>query len=383
MMRPLLIAALGAALLVPRPLEAQHGRFPRRILVALAGGVLAGSAAGLYAALRDPQSDQGGCSSSGCVVPVTVAGGVLIGFMIGREMDQLYGLRYRTAPPIRLRGRELPLSIVPTDVWYDARTVLVPGEDAMELVRADESLSSLGVRARGLRGMGPATASAERNTLFVGTPVGLYRFQLAGDQPGTLAHAEEVSAVAQAGSQLALGTGPDVSVLRVRDSLEALGDPVFESGRVVDLVWETNQLWVLTEDRLAAYNVTDDGLTEAGSHEFIALARRVHLSQGMAAVALGSSGVMVLDVRNPAAPREVGTWSGARFAYDVVIRGTTMYVAAGPEGLYVLEIGANGITPRGLARDMGFIAALASDDEALYVLDRTGGRLRRIAFLMP
>lgn len=380
MTRKLLLVLLAVAILAPAPAPAaaQHGRFPRKILVAGLGALIAGSVATIYAVSFD--NEIGGCSSVGCVVPVTVAGGMLVGYMIGRELDQLYALRYRSAPPMRLRGRELSLAVTPTDVWYDARTVFVPGEEAVELVRADPSLASLGLRARGLRGMGPVAADDAGRTMFVGTPVGLYRFPLGTDEPGTLAHPDEVSALAQSGGRLALGTGPDLVVTRLDDSLTAIGEPAFESARVVDLQWADGLLWVLTEDRLAAYRVTPEGATELGAHEFTGLARRFHVEGGHVAVALSSAGVMVLDVSDPAAPAVVGTWSGARFVYDAVIRDSTVWVAAGPEGLYALALGTDGLTATGLARGIGFAAALAADPDALYLLDRSGARVRRIPF---
>ena len=72
--------------------------------------------------------------------------------------------------------------------------------------------------------------------------------------------------------------------------------------------------------------------------------------------------------------------AGAQFAYDAAIHGDSLYVAGGPEGLYLLRLEPEGIRALGLSRDLGFVAALATDDEALYVLDRNGNRLRRLPF---
>jgi hypothetical protein len=55
-----------------------------------------------------------------------------------------------------------------------------------------------------------------------------------------------------------------------------------------------------------------------------------------------------------------------------------VYVAAGPEGLYALRLDTGTFTPLGLARAVGFTAALEAGPDALYVLDRASGVLRRI-----
>jgi hypothetical protein len=68
---------------------------------------------------------------------------------------------------------------------------------------------------------------------------------------------------------------------------------------------------------------------------------------------------------------------GARFAYDVSLAGTRMFVAAGPEGLYVLDVSGD-MTVVGLARDLGFAAAVASFGQFTYLLDRSTNSVRRI-----
>lgn len=355
------------------------GRFPRKWLLAGVGAVITGAIAAVYAA--NFEGDIGGCSAVSCVVPITVGMGALGGFLIGSEADKLYNLRYAHAPPMSLRGQERSLSVLPEDMSLAARTVFITSNGGVELLRADASLESIGLRARGLRGIGAVAADSGSNTLLVGTPVGLYRFPLHGDAPGTLAHPSEISALLTDRRLVALGLGPDFQIARVTDSLEPLGEPVAEMSRVMDFAWASDRLlWVLTEDRLAAYAVDPEtgAAEERGSFAFPALARRLAFGDTIAVVAAGSGGAYLLDVRDPAAPREITNWSGARFVYDVTMAGARTYAAAGPEGVYVLEVEDGRFRPVGLARQAGFVASVESDATSVYLLDRAGAVIRRI-----
>lgn len=355
------------------------GRFPRKWLIAGAGVLVTGAMATMYAI--NFERDIGGCSAVSCVVPITVGLGALVGFLIGSEMDKLYNLRYAHAPPLSLRGKERSLSVLPEDMSLAARTIFVTSSSGIELLRADQSLESMGLRARGLRGIGAVTADSSLNMLLVGTPVGLYRFPLRGDAPGTLAHPSEISALSADGRMVAVGFGPDLQIARTGDSLVPLGEPVQELSRVVDLAWQgSDLLWVLTEDRLVAYAFapSSGALAERGAFEFPALARRFALRDTMAVVAAGSGGAYLLNIRDADAPAEITNWSGARFVYDVTEAMGRFYIAAGPEGVYVMRTEGARLVPVGLARQMGFVASVESDGESVYLLDRAGAVIRRI-----
>jgi hypothetical protein len=369
-----------ALALIATPLEGQqaHHRLPRKWLMAGVGALAAGSVSALYAAYFE--RDIGGCSSSTCVMGVSIAVGGLLGFMIGSEMDHLYGLRYSHAPPISLKGKALTLAVVPTDLSVTQHMAFVTGLEGIEIARADTSLEQVGFKARGLRGIGAVASDSARNLLLVGTGTGLYRFQIRGDEPGVLVYPGEISAIANTGNRLALGLGPDLQLGQVDDSVETIGSLLAGDARVVGLVWQSpTRFWALTEDELAVYDVTQDSVpTKVGAVSFPSLGRRLALQDSLAFVAASSGGVFAVNIRDPASPVEVGNWSGARFAYDVAVLRDLVYVAAGPEGLYVLRFTGTGFTPVGLSRSLGFVAAVEVADGAVYALDRNGGVLRRI-----
>jgi hypothetical protein len=377
MRRALTLALL--LLVAAQPLEGQGqgSRLPRKWLAAGVGALVMGTVATVYAISFD--RDIGSCARASCVIPVSTGLGAAIGFMIGKEMDDLYAVRYGHAPPISVRGRELALTITPNDVVLRDTTLLVTGSEGIEVIRAGPTLERLGFRARGLRGIGPVLPDDRRNVLLVGSSVGLYRFPLRGDEPGTLAYPGEISALSGDGTMIALGLGLEVQLARVGDSVVPAGPAIAESARIMDLRWHGDSLlWVLTEERLAGYARDADTLRPLGAVPFPSLARRFALGNSVALVAAGSGGVYAVDVQNPAQPRELANWSGARFVYDVAAFGDLVYVAAGPEGLYILRLTPEGFAAVGLSRGLGFVAALEAGPGAIYVLDRTGAVLRRL-----
>jgi hypothetical protein len=137
-------------------------------------------------------------------------------------------------------------------------------------------------------------------------------------------------------------------------------------------------LWALVDSSLVALRPAGDSLelvsrTPAGGRGL-----RLSLLDKRVAVALGERGVALFDAADPASPKEVGRWTGARFAYDVSLAWRRLYVASGVEGVYVLDTG-DGLKVEGLARELGFAVALASEGGYTFVLDRTTNSLRRFA----
>ena len=122
MTRGLRLALILAVTAQALEAQAADSRFPRKWMMAGIGALATGAVATVYALSYD--RDIGGCSRASCVVPLSVALGGLVGYMIGKEMDDLYAVRYSHAPPLKLRGRELALTMVPNDVVVHGSTVL-------------------------------------------------------------------------------------------------------------------------------------------------------------------------------------------------------------------------------------------------------------------
>lgn len=385
-MRRTLLVLAAIALLHADVAAAQarrQGRFPRKWLAAGIGMAIGGTAALIYAASRNPDL-RDTCSSSKCVATVSIAAGFISGFLIGREFDQLYNLRYRHAPPLTLRGQAMPLSVVPNDISSRGGAVAAAGEGGVEVVMAGPRLERGDVRARGLRGVIAALPDPLDNHLFVSTGHGLYGFALTGERlAGNLLVAGEVSAVAVRNGRAALVHDGTVKSARLEgDTLVAVSAPRSFQSRATDVAWDAERpvVWILTETALVALAAGDTALGDSlGALPLPGTGRRLVVRGTTIAVAASEGGILLVDATNPLAPRQTAAWSQARFAYDVALGPSAVYLAAGPEGLYVLDPNADGsLSPRGLARGLGFVAALDTDGDNLYLLDRTGGLLRRI-----
>jgi hypothetical protein len=105
---------------------------------------------------------------------------------------------------------------------------------------------------------------------------------------------------------------------------------------------------------------------------------RVTIDKGLAALAMGEKGVALIDITDPLQPKLRGSWTDARFAYDVSIDGQRLFVAAGPEGVYLVNLSGDVPKTIGLARSLGFASAIVSHDGHTFILDRRSNALRRI-----
>jgi len=377
-MRPTL-AMLTAAILVTAPLNAQ--RIPKQWLGAAIGAAIGAGFAGIYAAFTKLE-DKGGCSEPSCVGLVTVTAGGALGFLIGSEFEKKYRQRYLHAPPLSLQGVARPLAITPYNIRLQPERVVVSGSGGVELFDRGTSLASEGLWARGLRNVSSAEVQQGQNVLVVGTAFGLYRFPLVADVPGSLALSGEMSALALGERAVAYADVFDIGLARLEgDSVVPFGNPVEASARVTDLRWDgRGNLWVVTEEVVAVYALAQDGqhLELRAEVPLRTPGRSVDFVGEVAMVATGSGGVIAFDNGDPGDLREVASWTGARFAYDVAAEGADVYLACGPEGLYVLRWTGADFESVGLVRDLGFLAGVEAGPDGVFLIDRTGTFLRRL-----
>ncbi len=372
----LLAAATAAA---PVTLDGQ-GRLPRRVLFTGLGVAVGLGLTAVYSAGEHNRAI-GWCTSGECVGILSTTVGGLVGFMIGREADSHYALRYRSAPPLTLAGRTRALRTRATFVTLDRALLAAWGDEGAELVAALPSLEYLGRRGQGLRNVTDAAVDQDRQRLLLSTPTGLYLYGLAGEAPGTRVLGGEVAAIAPLGRRLAVATATALRLGEASgDSVVWRTDSTTAADRVTDLRWQNDTLlWVLTESALWAYRAAPDGpLAVTGRVDLRGSLRRVDLRDTVAAVAAGSEGVYLVHVGNPAAPRVMAHWSEPRFVYDVAVWANLVAAAAGPEGLYLLQQAGGDLAPMGLDRNAGFVSSVAVSGESLYALDRSGGLLRRL-----
>lgn len=384
----LALAVAGQSAL-PTPGAAQR-HLPRQWLYAASGTAL-GLGITLFYTGHNYNKGLGWCTSAKCVGIVTTTATTLVGYMIGHELEQKYQTRYRLAPPVEMTNRTRILRSRATGLELDGGLVAVMGDDGIELVSAEPRLDYLGQRARGLRDITDVGLRASAASMVVGTGTGLYLYSVTGQTEGLRSLGGEVSAVAARGNRVAVATAGVVRIGTVTgDSVTWRADSSPVPARIADLRWENDTLlWVLTEEALTAYTLPTDsggGLVRLGSVTLRGPARRLAVlpGGGSVAVAAGAEGAYLIRTSDLAAPQVEAHWSEPRYVYDVALwrdsdQGPpSLYVGAGPEGLYILRHDGVQLQAVGLVSNVGFVAALAAGPDALYALDRTGGVLRRI-----
>ncbi|MGI8496564.1 MAG: hypothetical protein ACR2OG_03130 [Gemmatimonadaceae bacterium] len=375
--RALLAAAIGATVLtIPGSAGAQsigvprvEHRRPRSVLYALFGAIT-GAGAGASYIFTQGQSEPGTCGSASCVVTVTVGVGGLIGYIIGREYDQLHALQYRGGAPLHPPMVTTQLAGEPVVLAARDSTVLVGGSAGVQLIRSGVGLSAVGQRAGGVRGIVALDMAPSGGPLAVGSVSGLYLYPPTKG-PGTLVREGNVGAVAMSSTAVYFGAGTRIEVAPLRADTTRVWPGVELGSPVRDLELDSRGLlWVVTDSQLVSLRITGDSLTRAGSAMLDFTARRLAIDGTRAVIAAGERGLRLFDISDPAAPRRTGTWTTAHFAYDVSLVGSRLYVAAGPEGVYLLDVSTSVPTTIGLVHELGFAATLLSHGGSTYVIDR-------------
>jgi hypothetical protein len=230
-----------------------------------------------------------------------------------------------------------------------------------------------------VRGISSLALSSGSGHIGIGAASGFYVYP-PGTAPGALVRDGGTSAAIPAGNRIFVAVGNRVEAVPVgADTVRSW--PGIELGiSVGSLAYDAERsiLWALSDSALMALRPDGDSLTLVGTTKLDATGRRVIADGQRLAIAFGEGGVRLYDAATATAVRETARWSGARFAYDVSFGAGRLFVAAGLEGVYVLDASGTTLTVAGLARELGFATALATRGEYTFVLDRGGNALRRI-----
>ena len=388
--RAALVAAIAATLL-PQPLAAQatsdtspqptgERRLPRRLVYSLVGVAVGAGLMAIYGNVGEGASP-GTCTSKSCVGAFAMTGGALVGYMIGREFDQLHALRFRTGAPLEPPSLDVPLLGEPLHLTVRDSVVAVGGGFGVQVFSSGASgVKSIGRRATGVRGIEAVELTPGAHAIAVGSPTGLYLYPpLSG--PGVLLREGRASALAVANQRLWFGVGTRVEGAPVGADSARTWPGLDLGARVTALLGDDARglLWALTDSALVGLRPVADSLERISTLALSAPARRLALKGDRLAIALGEGGLRLVDASDPAAPRPMADWHGARYVYDISLAGDRLYVAAGVEGVYVLSVAGDRLTTLGLARELGFATALRSSGSYTYMLDRTSRSLRRIS----
>ena len=354
-------------------------RIARRYLFAAIGLTAGAAFAGAYLATDRPNTPVGSCYSPKCVATVALVTSTLVGYMVGREFDQLYALRYRGGVPLHPDVTSVSLLGEPSLLATRDSTVAVAGLGGVQLFTSAQSLRASGRRAVTLRGIEALDLAPRGDALAVGAATGFYLYPRR-QGPGTLVREGRTSAVVTATERVYFASGTRIESAPVTaDTTRSW--PGLDIGRTVSfLVLDDSRalLWALADSVLLVLRPVGDSLELLGSHPLPAPGRRVSVLGTRVAVAMGEGGVVLLDAANPVALSERSRWTVGRYVYDVSLVPSRLYAAAGVEGVYVLGTEGDRLTTLGLARELGFAVALASRGGFTYVVDRATTSLRRI-----
>jgi len=351
---------------------------PRRFIFAAVGALAGAAASSAYLFTDDDNSMGGTCTQRKCVVPISVGSGAMIGFMIGREFDQLHALRYRGGAP--LKPPTVSTSTIPSATVIAVRDsiVAVGGAGGVQVLASGKDLRALGRRASGVRGIA-AVDVVPGGSLALGSAAGFYLYP-ARKGPGSLVREGSTTAIAGAPERIFVGVGTRVEAVPPGADTTRTWPGVELGAPVVALAYDGARrlVWALTDSSLIALRPAGDSLERLGAVKTGAGGRRLAVQGARVAVAMGEAGVRLFDAADPTSPQEIARWNVARFVYDVSFGGRRLYAASGIEGVYVLDAGGRQLVTEGLARELGFAVALASAEGYTFVLDRTTDSVRRI-----
>jgi hypothetical protein len=385
--RRVLVASSFAMLALSPQLEAQTGqtvleghRTPRRRIYPFIGAGIAGLASLVYY-WSGPRSLPGVCSGTVCPAVASVAGGAFVGWLVGREKDQLHALRYRGGLPLRPIATDVDLAGDPMVLTAADSLVVAVGGGGAQIVVNGVKPRLLATRAPGLRQLSDAVLSPATSELALTASGGMYRFPMLTGQ-GVQLRAPPTAAVVAFGKDYVVAAGQRVE--RVPRTASDIGTwpgiALPDSVRALQ-VDVRGIVWALTETELVALRPALDSLTIVGRTPMPpGSAQRLDIDGSMIAVALGDSGVRFVNVADPAAPKAIVDFKDVRFAHDVALANGFAFVAAGIDGLIKVSL-KNGTIPvkEGIARELGFIVSVEASAPYLWVLDRSGSAiLKRI-----
>jgi hypothetical protein len=346
---------------------------PRALVLGIVGAVIGGLAAFGFS------KGSGGGRSPGTALVGAAAGG-LAGFFVGRQLDERRAIAYHGTPSLRIPNVGVELEGDPDVLALRENTAAVGGSAGVQLYASDDPrLTLVSRRAVGLQGVDAIDIAPHSGWLALGSRAGLYLYP-PGSGPGQLVRRGSVNAIAAAETRIFVAFDNKVESVPVKsDSVRDYPGSTLDAPiRDLQLDEPRAVLWASTDHSLVALRITGDSLAPIGSTALGGSGSRFTIAGPLAAVAMGEKGVALFDIADAAHPKLRTVWTGAHFAYDVSIDASRLYVAAGPEGVYLVDL--SGDTPRtiGVARSLGFASAIASGDGHTFILDRRTNALRRI-----
>jgi hypothetical protein len=299
---------------------------------------------------------------------------------VGRQLDERRSIAFHGTPQLRIPNVGVELDGEPSVLTVRDSVAAVGSSVGVEMFAdLDSRLVLVSHRATGLHGVDALDIAPSSKWLAIGSRAGLYLYPPERG-PGVLVRRASVNAIAASESRAFVALDNRVENVPVTSDSVREYPGVTLDAPIRDLQLDEPRalLWASTDHSLVALRITGDSLATIGAVPLAGSGLRLTIRKSLAAVAMGEKGVAFFDISDPAQPKLKTVWTAAHFAYDVSIDGARLYVAAGPEGVYLVDL--SGETPRtiGLARSLGFASAVVSGDGHTFILDRRTNQLRRI-----
>ena len=363
---PITVAAQGG--------EIADSRTPRRATLAIVGALVGGAAGALFHKQGAPAS----CRA--CYIGGGALAGGVAGLFVGRELDQMHALRYGGVPRLRIPFLEQALDDDPIAVTARDTLLAVATTSGVTILSSADVLRIRARRANSIRGISALDLTSSTHTMAIAAPTGLYLYPPVRG-PGVLVREGTIQAASAADERVFFAIETRIEWAPVGADSAGPWPGVDLSTPVADLEWDGRRqiLWALTDTALVALKFEGDTLQPISRTRVDAGGRSLTTHGDRLGIVLGSAGVALIDVSDPAAPRDVARWSGARFVYDAALTGDRLYAGAGPEGVFVIDASTVPLRTIGLAFDLGFAATLLARDGYTYILDRRTSSVRRIS----
>ncbi|HYV98335.1 MAG TPA: hypothetical protein VE967_12820 [Gemmatimonadaceae bacterium] len=385
--RRVVVATSFAAVAFTSQAVAQSGqtvmeghRTPRKVLYPIIGAAIGGAASLVYF-WSGPRTLPGTCAGTVCPAIASLGGGAFIGWLVGKEKDELHALRYKGGMPLKPQATEVDLAGEPMMLVVADSFVAAVGGGGAQVVANGVKPHVLATRAAGLRQLSDAAMVPSTGEMAITASGGLYKFPLMTGQGVTL-RTPPTSAVVAFGNDYVVGAG-----MRVERVPRTASEPTKWAGITLSdsvRALETDPrgfVWAITETELVSLKPALDSFEVVGRTPLPkGTPQRLDLDGQLIAVALGDSGVRFVNVADATQPKPIVDFKDVRFAHDVALKGTTAFIAAGIDGLVKVSLrNGNQTLKEGIARELGFIVAVEAADPVLWVLDRSGSAtLKRI-----
>jgi hypothetical protein len=312
------------------------------------------------------------------VAVASLGSGAFVGWLVGKEKDELHALRYRGGRALRPDAVSITMSGEPTNLTVSDSIVAAYGVGGVQLVTADSRPKLIGVRAPGLLGVSDAALVTSQAQFALTASGGLYRFPIGPGQGVRLRPPPAAAVTANAGEYF-IGSGVRIERVNAASTTESATWPGLALDDSVRAIRTDPRgvVWAVTSGSLYALRTEADSFSVVSRTGLPVGARKVDVQGNLAAVALGDSGIRFFDVAEPAQPKHLTDWRGTPFAYDVALNDSKAYVAAGIDGMAVLTLDGSTARLDGLARELGFIVSVAARAPFVWVLDRSGSAVVR------